>query len=168
MNSRDIAKDVAEGRVNGQVIIEVKDRILTVAAAGAGIGFGTLVLGGFPKGMLHITHAKASLKFTTADTDLIATFSGNFYIGTAADADGVASGTENNIIPSTAFGPAVARVTPAATGRLAAPFSAYLDNTASALRLNLNVNINAADIVDAQSAPLTVNGLVILMLGVQP
>lgn len=161
-----VARDVLEGKVHGLVTIEVRNLVVTVAAAGAGVGFGTVVLGALPTGSLFISQAKASLRFNTSDTDLIATYSGNFAIGSAADADGSFAGNEANIIPSTAIGPAVARLTPVATGRLAAAFQ--LDNTAGTLRLNLNVNINAADITDAQNAPLTVNGLVNLMLGVVP
>jgi hypothetical protein len=160
---------VKEGKVHGLLTIEVNRLPVTVAAAGAGVGFGTAVLGALPTGFLCITQTKASLAFSTSDTDLAATFNGDFSVGSAPDADGALAGAEIDVVPSTSMGPAVARVTPAATGRRAVGSGAlFLDNTAGSLELNLNVLVDAADITDATNGIVLVTGLVQLMIGVLP
>lgn len=153
---------------SGVVLIPVKGLLVTVAAAAAGVGFGTAVLRGLPQGNIVIMSAVAYLRFQTTDTDLAATFNGDFSIGTTPDADGTLATTEIDIIPSTPLGPAVARVTPvhrtqsAATGNVLTNNVLLFDNTDGSLELNLNVLIDAADITDAQSAVLTVDGAVYL------
>jgi hypothetical protein len=131
---------------------------VTVAAAGAGVGFGTAVIGDFPEGNVLYLGAVGYLAFSTADTDLTATWNGDYSVGTTADADGSLATTEINILPSAAVGPAVARVAPAA--RSAGSTAAVFDNTDGSLELNLNVLVDAADITDATSAALTVTGYV--------
>lgn len=164
-----LTEAVREGRVHGLLTIEVNKFPVTVAAAGAGVGFGTAVLGALPVGFLCITQTKASLSFSTTDADVVATYSGDFSIGSAPDADGALAGAEVDVVPSTAIGPAVGGITPAATGRRAVGSGAlFLDNTAGSLELNLNALVDAANITDASSAVMLVTGVVQLMLGVLP
>jgi hypothetical protein len=177
MKNVDIARDVAEGRVHGRFRVEFNKLQVTVAAAGAGVGFGTVPIGDLPTGMLFITHAKGSIKLQTTDTDISATFNGDFAIGTTPTADATVTSTDADILPLTAVGPAVARVAPAVSARRANPDTTsaitygaaqYLDNTAGGLELNLNVLIDAADIVDATSGVFLADGWVDIMLSVQP
>lgn len=152
----------------GIVLIPVKGLLVTITAAGAGVGFGTAVLRGLPQGNIVVKAAVAYLRFQTTDTDVIAAFNGDFSIGTTPDADGSLATTEIDIIPSTALGPAVARVTPvaraqsAATGNVLTNNVLMFDNTDGSLELNLNVLIDAADMTDATTAVLTVDGAVYL------
>jgi hypothetical protein len=171
MKNVDIARDVAEGRVHGRFRVEFNKLQVTVAAAGAGVGFGTVPIGDLPTGMLFITHAKGSIKLQTTDTDISATFNGDFAIGTTPTADATVTSTDADILPLTAVGPAVARVAPAVSARkanAAAVGDFFLDNTAGGLELNLNVLIDAADIVDATSGVFLADGWVDIMLSVQP
>lgn len=153
---------------SGVVALPVKQLVVTVAAAGAGVGFGTAVLAGLPQGNLVIRAAVAYLRFQTTDTDVIAAFNGDFSIGTTPDADGSLATTDADIIPSTPLGPATARVTPvhraqsAASGAILTNNVLLFDNTDGSLELNLNVIIDAADITDATSVPLTVDGVLYL------
>jgi hypothetical protein len=137
---------------------------VTVAAAGAGVAFGTVVLGDLPEGQIIYHAGTAKLGFTTADTDLVATWNGDFSIGTAPDADGSLAGTEVDIIASTSVGPAVARVAAAVRGSNTT--AAVLNNQNAAMELNLNVLVDAADFTDAGSAILLVNGYLDLVLTV--
>lgn len=176
MKNVDIARDVAEGRVHGRYRVEFNKLAVTVAAAGAAVGFGTVPLADLPTGMLFITAAKGSVRLSTVDTDISATFNGDVSVGTVATVDvDVSDAGEADILPSTAVGPAVARVAPAIVARRANPTDAptlvasqYVDNSSGALELNLNVLIDAADIVDAQSAIFLADGWVDIMLSVQP
>lgn len=152
----------------GPVTIPVRGLSVTVAAAAAGVGFGTVVLAGLPQGNILLRAAVCYLRFQTTDTDVTATYNGDFAIGTTADADGTLLTTEADVIPSTPLGPATARVTAfhrsqsAATGHLLTNNAMLIDNTAGTVNLNLNVLIDAADITDATNAPLTVDGVVYL------
>lgn len=172
--SRHWAKNppTVERASGGGYRIPVKDLEVTVTATGAAVGFGSAVLAALPQGNLVFKGAVAYLRFQTEDTDLTATFNGDYSIGTTADANGALATTEIDIIASTAIGPAVARVTPAARG-LTANASGVLtnnvtifDNTDGSLELNLNVLIDAADITDDTGATLTVDGVIYLDLSV--
>lgn len=127
----------------------------------SGVGFGTVVIGDFPQGNLLFLGAVAYVKLTTADSDVIATFDGDFSIGTAATADATLSGSEVDLIPSTALGAATAGVSPnvRATHTAAVTGTVY-DNTDGSLEANLNVLIDDASISGAGS--FTVDGYVVL------
>lgn len=137
---------------------------VTVAAAGAGVAFGTAIFGDLPEGTLIYHAGTCKLGFSTTDTDLAATWNGDFAIGTGPDADGTLAGTELDIIASTPNGPAVARVAPAV--RVNKTTQTVLDNTGGGMELNLNLLVDAADFTDAGSAIVLVTGYVDLILTV--
>lgn len=145
------------------------DSTVNVVAAAAGVGFGSVVLAALPEGNVLFLGAVARLCFSAISanaSNAIVAFNGDYAIGSGADADGTLSGTEVNMVTSTALGPAVARVTPFARGTGAV--QAVLDNTAKTLNINLNVLMDAADITDATTVTLTVEGtldIAYLMLG---
>lgn len=155
-----------QGRPNQPVITRRYpiNHVVNVAAAGAGVGFGTVVVGDFPEGNIGLLQRVMNIAFTTADTDVIATWAGNVSVGSAPDADGSLAGAEVDIIASTAIGPATARAI--ATVRATNTTAVVLDNTDGSLELNLNMNINAADITDAQAAPITCTGFLELSFAV--
>lgn len=134
----------------------LRDFAVSVAAAGAAVGFGTAVVGDFPQGNILILGTVANLAFTATGTNATVTFAGDFSIGTTPTADVTLDGTDVNIVGSTAMGPAVSRVTPAARGALGTPF--LVDNTDGSLEMNLNVLIDAANITDSATVPMLVDG----------
>ena len=129
-----------------------------VSVAGTtGVGFGTAVIGDFPAGNILLLGAVSYLQFTTADGDVQTTFDGDYSIGTTPTADATLSGTEINVVPSTALGAATAGVSPVVRGAsTAAP--AILDNTDGSLELNLNLLVDDANI--SGTGDFTVSGVV--------
>ena len=153
--------------------VEVRNKVINVAAAGAAIGFGTGVIGALPKGRLAFIGAASAFTFsalTTGTGNVTATFNGDYSVGTVANANVDLAGLgEDNIIDGEAagatsgvIGPAVAKVTPVSNGASAAATKAVIiDNSAGNLNLNLNILLDAADITDSTSVDLTVNGTLV-------
>lgn len=167
-----LSRSLARGRALKKPIINQTIRVntlVTATAAATGVGFGNVALAAFPEGNVLFLGAVANLRFSALGanaTNAIAAFNGDYSIGSGADADGTLSGAEVNLVASTALGPAVARVTPFARGSGAT--QVVLDNTARTLNMNLNVLVDAADITDATSVTLTVEGtldIAYVMLG---
>ena len=170
--TKGLPKSLSRGPALKKPIINQTIRVNTtvnVVAAAAGVGFGSVVLAAFPEGNVLYLGAVARLRFSALGANaanVIAAFNGDYGVGTAVDADGALAGAEVNMVTSTALGPAVARVTPFARGTGAV--QAVLDNTAKTLNINLNVLVDAADITDATTVTLTVEGtldIAYLMLG---
>ena len=130
----------------------------TVSVADGAPGFGTVVIGDFPEGNISFRAAAVYLQLTTADADVIATFDGDFSIGTTPTADNALSGTDVNIIASTALGAATAKVAPVVRATNITPL--MLDNTDGSLELNLNLLIDDASISGA--ADFTFDGVLYL------
>lgn len=124
--------------------IKVKNVPVSVAGT-TGVGFGTAVVGDFPQGNILLLGAVSYLKFSTVDADVQATFDGDYAIGTTPNADVSLTGTEVNIIPSTALGAATAGVSPEVRGASTAN-GVIFDNTDGSLELNLNLLIDDANI----------------------
>jgi hypothetical protein len=150
----------APGRVTTPIVkqtIDIIDRIISVADGAP--GFGSVVLGDFPEGNILFFGAVSYLTFTTADADVIATFDGDYALGTVPTADGdFGESGEANLIPSTALGAATAKVSPLVRGTNVTPV--MLDNTDGSLEVNLNLLIDDAAISGA--ADFTVDGVVML------
>ena len=172
--TKGLPKSLSRGPALKKPIINQTIRVNTtvnVTAAAAGVGFGSVVLAAFPEGNVLYLGTVASLRFSALGANaanVIAAFNGDYGVGTAVDGDGALTGAEVNLVPLTAFGPAVARVTPFARGAAPAPAQAIFDNTAKTVNMNLNVLLDAADITDATTVTLTVEGtldIAYLMLG---
>jgi len=160
-----LPRSLSRGDKRKQEIIKERIRIsgsVSVLAAGAGVGFGTLVIGDFPEGNILFLGAVTNINFsgTGSDANLTATWNGDFGIGTEPDANGTLASTEVDIIASTAIGPAVAEIAPQVRGANAT--QAIFDNTDGSLEINLNVLIDAADITDAATVVLTITGELLL------
>lgn len=135
-------------------------RNLAVRTTGAtGVGFGTAVIRDLPEGNILLLGAVAYLQFTKLDAGTLATFDGDYAIGSAPTADATLNGAEVDIIPSTALGAATAGVSPMARGANAT--QVILDNTDGSLELNLNLLIDDAS-VSADDQDFTVSGVVTL------
>jgi len=134
---------------------------LAITTSGAtGVGFGTAVIRGLPEGNILLLGAVAYLQFTKGSAGTIATFDGDYSIGTVPTVDNdVADAGEADIIPSTALGAATAGVSPMVRGANAT--QVILDNTDGSLELNLNLLIDDAS-VSADAQAFTVSGVVSL------
>lgn len=140
---------------------QVSLRNVAVTVAGlTGVGFGTAVIGDLPEGNVLFLGAVANLTVVGSGTGHVATFNGDFAIGTAPTADATLAGAEVNVIPSTAVGPAVANVAPVARGANAT--AAVIDNTDGSAELNLQLLIDDADI-SANGVVFTVSGELMLV-----
>lgn len=140
--------------------LRVKDLTINVANGTAAPGQGTAVLAGLPQGNLLFLGAVSYLQFATADADIIATFDGDYSIGTVPNADAdLADAGEADIVPSTALGAATAKLSPvvraASTDALG---GGVIDNTDGSLELNLNLLIDDASM--SGDAAFTANGVV--------
>ena len=139
-------------------MVPVTNLAINVSAASTAAGFGTVVIGDLPEGNILFLGAVAYMQFTSADTDLTATFDGDYAIGTTALGSTTMTGTTADLVASTALGAATARVSPIARGVNAT--QAIFDNTDGSLEINLNMLIDAATITDDATANLTVTGVV--------
>lgn len=159
-----LPRSSSRGAAKQQEIVKqtfpIKNLTVACLATSTAVGIGASVIGDFPAGNILFLGASASIIFSGsgADSNLVDTWNGDYAVGTTPNADGTLSGTEVNIIASTAIGPAVAEVAPAANGNNAT--QAFFDNTDNSLELNLNVLIDAADITDNATVNLTANGYV--------
>lgn len=128
----------------------------------AGVGaHGGLKFFDFPAGVIQIDNATSALAITKSSAGVIATFDGDFGIGSAvAGIDATLTGTEQNIIPSTATPQAVAGVS-SANGDMTTPLR--LGTLAGALDAILNVLVDDAD-QDVTTTPcnLIFNGTITL------
>lgn len=167
-----LPRSLSRGRALKKPIINQTINVraqVTATAAAAGVGFGNVALATFPEGNVLFLGAVGNLRFSALGanaTNVIATWAGNYAVGSAVDADGTLSGNEVNLVGSTVIAAATARVSPFARGTGAT--QVVLDNTAKNTNMILNVLVNAADITDATSVTLTVEGtlyIAYLMLG---
>lgn len=157
---------IRKGQIYGTYDVNI-NHLITLNAAGAAVGFGSLAIDDIPKGIWDFRFASCSLKFTKQDANLIATWSGTYGFGTTATADLTLATTEVNLIGSAgagaAIGPAVAGVISAA--RVTNQTPAVLDNSSGALAIFLNMTANAADITDSSAAVVRVQGFLRLVGG---
>lgn len=164
-------KAVRDGMVFGRFSVPVgptqgAPKIISVSATGAAVGFGTAVLSGLPAGFLNILEVACSLTFTAQDSNLIATWNGDFSLGSVPTADNdLADSGEADIVASTALGPAVAGVFSVSRVGIAGGGPVRLDNSGGGLELNLNMLVDAASIVDDTTAEVAVTGNVDLLMG---
>jgi hypothetical protein len=140
----------------------IKVNALAISVAGtSGVGWGTAVLGDLPAGNILLLGAASYLQFTSADADIQATYDGDYSVGTTATADATLSGTDVNVIPSTALGAATGGVSPVVRGASSGgAMGTILDNTDGSLELNLNLLIDDANV--SGTADMTASGYVVI------
>lgn len=140
-----------------RMIIPFRSFPITVTDPGAAVAWNTAVFGDFPEGNILFLGAIAYLQYSSSAAGVIATFDGDFSIGTAPTADASLTAGEVDIIPSTALGAATAKVSPMvrATHAVAVTGTVY-DNTDGSLELNLNTLIDDASI--SATSAFTING----------
>lgn len=138
--------------------VSVPIKNATVSVVNGAPGYGSAVLAGLPEGNILFLGAVAYFQFSTSDADVIATFDGDYSIGTAATVDSdLADANEADIIPSTPLGVATAKLSPVVRGASTdALGGGIIDNTSNTLNLHLNLLIDDSSISGA--ADFTVNG----------
>jgi hypothetical protein len=159
-----LKKAIRDGLIVGKWRTEVNGRLISVSAAGAAVGFGSLPLDDFPAGKrLNIHGIRANLGFTRMDTNVVATWNGDWSLGSAPTADVTLAGAEVDLIPSTAIGPAVAGVIPGVDVQNNTPILNRAWTAAE--EINLNLLVDAADITDGATAVIRVSGYIDFLLG---
>ena len=134
-------------RLQETVRIDFTINSLVIAITGTtGVGWGTVVIGGLPVGHISLQNARLDYTITEASASIIDTFDGDISIGTTPTADGVLSGTEVDIIPSTATITAVSSVSSGNAFMTSTEVGTILDNSGGAQELNLNLLIDDASI----------------------
>ena len=101
-----------------------------VSVAVGAPGFGSILIQGFPKGVVQIEEAIASIQLQSSSANINATFSGSFSIGTTAAVDTALGGTASNIVPVTAISAATAGLSPI-TNAISAALSLVVNNADS-------------------------------------
>lgn len=159
-----LKKAIRDGLVVGKYRVEVPGRNISVAAAGAAIGFGSLPVDDFPAKRLNIHGIRANLGFQRMDTNVIATWSGDWSLGSTPTADVTLSGTDVDLIASTPIGPANAAGLIAGVDVLV---NTPILNRAwtAGEEVNLNLIVDAADITDGATAVIRVSGYIDFLLG---
>lgn len=140
-----------------QTVLTLASTPVTVANT-TGASFGGAKLYDFPAGRILALGVVADLDFNWAGTDIVATGSGDFALGSTITEDATLDGTDVNLLPSTALTDPFVDGVGAAAGALAA--SAQLDGTTDAIDANINIIIDDADVEDAASDIVLVSGTV--------
>lgn len=158
---RTLSRGAAHG-ASGGVVKTIRVAAVALSVTGAtGVGWATAVVGDFPQGNILLLGCTAYLQFTklAGATGIQATFDGDYSIGTTPTADATLSGTDVNVLPSTALGAATAGVSPVVRAASSGgAMGTILDNTDGSLELNVNLLIDDANI-SADAQPMTVSGV---------
>lgn len=168
--SKGLPRSMGRGDPARQEIVKhrivVTDGTVTVSATGSAIGFGSLVVGDFPEGNILLLGAVGyvTLSGSGSDANLTADWEGDFSVGSTPADDATITGTDVDILPSTALAAATAEV--GVSTRAVNAAQAMLDNTDGSLEINLNVLIDAADITDDESVDLTVDAVIEILYSV--
>lgn len=141
-----------------RVTLTFTDVEVTVANT-TGASFGSLKIYDCPEGNIRMMGGYSSFTFDWSGEDIAATGSGDYSLGTTATADATLATTDVDVQASTAMlDPFVAGVG-TGSGLLAAP--ANHDGSSTAKDIYINIIIDDADVDDAASDVVTINGTVV-------
>lgn len=166
--TKGLPRSLSRGKTSAQIVTKLKIPLnglsVTVTSVAAAIGFGSVIIGGLPEAHLKIMAVAVNIQLSGsgADANLADTWLGDFGIGTTPASDATISGDDVNLIEATPMPAATAEVGPLFI--VANGVDLILDNTDGSLEVNLNVLIDAADIVDDESVILTLTGVVEITL----
>ena len=166
--SKGLPRSLSRGSTSRQAVTKLTLPLtgvqVTVSSTGAAIGFGTVVIGGLPEAHIKLMAVACQLQLAGngADANLSDTWDGDFAVGTTPVDDATITAGDADLIASTALGAATAEVSPLHV--VPNGVDAVFDNTAGGLEVNLNVLIDAADIVDDESVILDAFGVVEITL----
>lgn len=157
--TKGLARSLSRGSQTTQEIIKQSVAInQTISVTGAsGVGYGTIDLAAVPKGTYVNLGASFDFTLSTTSTDVSATFSGDVAIGQLGDSNGTIAGTEENIVTSSAIGPATSRSLTAKIVNASSQSGAVFNNEAGTLLFKFSLNIDDADI--SADADFTIEGV---------
>lgn len=113
------------------------------------VGHGGLKIGTFPGGAINVKAVDVQLTLTRGDSNIDAAFEGDLGVGTAeAGSDNSLSGTEADLVASTAVGAAESGETEATAWSTDSELPATFDGSSTAKDVYLNQLIDHADISD--------------------
>lgn len=164
--SKGLPRSMSRGSALRQAVKKISlkiDHQVSVTAAGAAVGFGTVIVGGLPQSYLKIMSVATQIQFrgpTTANLD--DNWDGDFSFGSAPTADVTLAGAEVDLISSTAIGAATAELSPVVT--VADGVDLVIDNTDGSLEINLNLLVDAANIVDGSTVIIRARGVIEVVL----
>lgn len=135
-----------------------------VANGSTAPGIGSLVIGDFPKGNLLLLAARVQgMVFRTADADAIATWDGDWSVGSVPNADAdLTDATDFDIVGVSggqAIGAATAKVSPVQD--VTSAKNAIIDNRDDSKEINLNVLVDDAS--QSGDISMTVKGVLELV-----
>lgn len=138
------------------------DAVAMTVDGASGAGDGQLVAGDFPEGNIVFLSAVSYLEFSgpVGDAGLVDTWEGDYSVGTTPDSGDDLTGTDADIVGSTALAAATAEVSPRTRG--IGITQAVFDNTDGSLEINVNLLVDDADI-SADGIAFTVAGEIELM-----
>lgn len=160
---------VRQGDLYGLVRFELNGVPISVSATGSAVGFGSAVIGEFPTKQLFIRGSAARLSFVKQDANIIATWSGDWALGSAPTADAVLTDATDFDVAGASGGFAIG---PAVAGVIAAPAAPARTNIevvktwAAADEVNLNLLVDAASITDDETGVVKVYGTIDFMMAV--
>lgn len=156
---RSASRPVGGGKA--QAIIRQKFKFVdtVISVVDGAPGYGSVAAFRLPEGNVLLHGFMGYIKLSTSDADITATFDGDISVGTAATADGALSGSEINVVASTALGAATAKVSPSVRLASSSTTTGVIhDNTAADLVFYFNLLIDDAAISGA--ADFLINGYV--------
>lgn len=161
---RSLSRGNALSQAVTKLTIPLRGVAVVVSSTGAAIGWGTTPISGLPQAHLKVLAVACNMTLSGngADANLGDTWAGDFGVGSTPADDATITAGDVDLIDSTALAAATAEVSP--TVVVADGVDLVLDNTDGSLEVNLNVLIDAADIVDDQSVTLLANGVVEITL----
>ena len=121
--------------------------------------FSTAAIGGLAEGNILLLGAVANLTFSgPTSANLKDDFQGDFGLGTTGADDATITGTDIDIVDSTAIAAASSEVSTDNRGSNAT--TVVIDNTDGSGSINLNVLLDADEVTDGEDVVITVTGTV--------
>jgi hypothetical protein len=154
----------AEAKLIETVLTFDGDAVALVDEAGV-VAHGNKKIFDFPEGLIQFVGAVVDLAVVKDAAGVDDDFAGDFGLGTAAaDAGATLATTEQDLVPTTAIGPATAGATTAKGASTTTESGALLDGTTTAKDVYLNVLVDDADHdVDTTPTNLLITGTVKLL-----
>lgn len=145
-----------------KTVLRFENTPIVMADEAGVVAYGSRKVFDLPTGLILVASAVADLAVTKSSAGVIATFDGDFGIGTtAAGNNNALAGTEQDILPTTPTPQAVAGAT---TAKGISTAAVQLDGTAGAKDVYLNFLVDDADQdVTATPCNLILNGTVTLI-----
>ena len=161
---RSLSRGKAMAQTTKKLRLSVNEELLFTGDSGNAIE-ATANVAGLPEGNILLLGSVSNLTFTgPTDANLADDFEGDYGIGSTAADDNTISGTDVDIIGSTAIPAATAEVS--ADVRATNATAAIIDNTEGTAAVNLNVLLDADEVGDTEEVTVTVTGTIDIVYSV--